>query len=205
MPNNLYLLHDSDARESVVIDPSLNSDEPFAQVQRWQEQGTRLTAIWNTHGHFDHIYDNERWKTRFQVPIWMNSADNFLVEHLREQSIWLGFAPPEVVHADHDITSDDVLRVGRYEAQILHVPGHSPGSVAFWFASENICVSGDVLFRGSVGRTDLPGCSHPQLMQSIQMMHQTLPPDTRILPGHGASTTMGAEWKSNPFLRELQS
>jgi hydroxyacylglutathione hydrolase len=204
MPNNLYLLRDNDAKIAVVIDPSIESDEPLARVQQWQAEGTNLQAIWNTHGHFDHIYDNARWKAAFGVPIWMHRNDLPFVEHLREQSIWLGFAPPEVVQPDNFFSAGQTLKVGQYEAQVLEVPGHSPGSVAFWFASENVCIAGDVLFQGSVGRTDLPGCSHEELMQSIQQMHQLMPPETRILTGHGDPTTLGEEWENNPFLQTLR-
>jgi glyoxylase-like metal-dependent hydrolase (beta-lactamase superfamily II) len=135
----------------------------------------------------------------------MNQNDLVFVEHLREQSLWLGFPAPEAVPPDHNLVAGDVLKVGSIEAQILEVPGHSPGSVAFWLASEGVCISGDVLFQGSVGRTDLPGCSHAQLLESLRHLHKTLPPDTRILPGHGEATTMQEEWLTNPHLKVLQS
>ncbi len=204
MPNNLYLLRDEDAGEAVVVDPSIASDEALSRVQSWQQEGTRLTAIWNTHGHFDHIYDNALWKSTFQVHLGMNTEDNFFIERLREQALWFGLPQPQQMFPDFSFTAGEVLHVGAYEAQILEVPGHSPGSVAFWFASENFCIAGDVLFRGSVGRTDLPLCSHSQLLRSIALLHDTLPPETRILTGHGEPTTIGEEWETNPFLESLR-
>jgi glyoxylase-like metal-dependent hydrolase (beta-lactamase superfamily II) len=204
MPNNLYLLRDTAAGEAVVVDPSIGSDEALSRVQSWQQEGTRLTAIWNTHGHFDHIYDNALWKSTFQVPLGMNTEDNFFIERLREQALWFGLPQPEQMFPDFSLKAGEVLHVGAYEVQILEVPGHSPGSVAFWFASENFCIAGDVLFRGSVGRTDLPLCSHSQLLRSIALLHDTLPPSTQILTGHGEPTTIAEEWETNPFLESLR-
>ena len=92
----MYLLYDDATREALVIDPAIDSGEAFARMHELENAGYTLVAIWNTHGHFDHVYDNARWKSAFDVPIWMHSADNFLIEHLREQSIWLGLPAPEV-------------------------------------------------------------------------------------------------------------
>jgi glyoxylase-like metal-dependent hydrolase (beta-lactamase superfamily II) len=199
-PNNLYLLTDTVSRQSVVIDPSIESD---AAITRVQENGSALQAIWNTHGHLDHIYDNALWKERFDVPIWMHEADTFFLEHLREQAIWLGLAPGNPVAPDHHFHAGQTVSIGEHSAQLLHTPGHSPGSVSLYFAGQNVLFGGDVLFQGSVGRTDLPGCDAAQLQNSLRALMQ-LPPQTRVLPGHGEETTLGEELRSNPFLEFLR-
>lgn len=201
-PNNLYLVLDKSTQQFIVIDPSIDSEEALDRARDLTAAGYSLLAIWNTHGHVDHIHDNVTWKREFDVPIVMHEADDFLLEHLREQSIWLGLPPTEPVPTDAQFRDNEVLRVGNHEAQALHVPGHSPGSIAFYFPSSGIVISGDVLFRGSIGRTDLPGCDHAQLLDSLRRL-SALPPETRVLSGHGPETTIGEELQTNPFLREL--
>lgn len=204
--NNLYLLRADGSDELVVIDPSLESDAARERVHQLElENQSRLVAIWNTHAHFDHIYDNATWHREWNVPISMHPDDRFWVERLREQALWLGFPAPAVVFPKHPFSDGQTVRVGDIEGQVLCVPGHSPGSVAFWFASEKLCISGDVIFRGSVGRTDLPGCSSAQLMNSIRRLAQILPPETRLLPGHGEVTTLEEELRTNPFLQNLEA
>lgn len=199
-PNNLYLLTDTNSRQSVVIDPSIQSEIVIEHVQK---SGADLQAIWNTHGHLDHIYDNALWKEKFAVPIWMHEADSFFLEHLREQAIWLGLPPGNPVPLDKNFQDGQTVFIGEHSAKILHTPGHSPGSVSLYFADQNVLFGGDVLFQGSVGRTDLPGCDNSQLQNSLRALMQ-LPPQTRVLPGHGEETTLGEELRANPFLEFLR-
>ena len=203
-PNNLYLVCDESTREFVVIDPSIESQGALQRAQELVAGGYALRAIWNTHGHVDHVHDNALWRAAFSAPILMHEADDFLLQHLHEQSIWLGLPPAQPVQPDARFQDNEILRVGSQEAQALHVPGHSPGSIAFYFESAGIIISGDVLFRGSVGRTDLPGCDNAQLQDSLRRL-AALPPETQVLPGHGPATTIGEELKTNPFLQELQN
>jgi len=202
-PNNLYLLRDDAARELVVIDPSIQSDQALSRVQKLQAEGYTLKAIWNTHGHLDHIYDNARWKDNFQVPILMHEDDVFLLEHLREQAIWLGLPAGNPMMPDQFLHAGQTLKIGQHEAGVLCLPGHSPGSVGFHFAHQNLIFSGDVLFQNSIGRTDLPGCDESVLQESLRQM-MTLPDETRVFTGHGASTTVAAERDVNPFLNFLR-
>jgi hydroxyacylglutathione hydrolase len=202
LQTNVYLLLDPVAREAVIIDPSIETGEPLQRAMEWRASGIRLTAIWNTHGHFDHVYDNARWKKEFGVPIYAHPADAFFLEHLREQSLWFGLPAPEITTADFEINVGSSLQVGAYHAQILDLPGHSPGSVGFYFEPSAVCISGDVLFAGSVGRTDLPACSEADLANSVRQLY-ALPPQTQILPGHGESTTVGDEMRTNPVARQL--
>jgi glyoxylase-like metal-dependent hydrolase (beta-lactamase superfamily II) len=202
MPNNLYLLIDDATRQFVVIDPSMGSEAARERVRTLLSEGYAFTAIWNTHGHFDHIYDNAIWHQGFGASIWMHRDDELFLERLPEQSLWLGFAAPDVVLPAHWLQGGQTLTVGEHRAQVLHTPGHSPGSVSFLFADEGHCFSGDVLFRGSVGRTDLPGCSFPVLQQSLLALAR-LPAATHIFSGHGDSTTVGDELATNPFYQPL--
>lgn len=204
MPNNLYLLLDHDAREIVVVDPSIGSEAALVRVRELQNNGYRLSAIWNTHGHFDHIYDNAAWKAEFNAPILMHEADNLFVDRLREQSLFFGMAAPEVALPDASIEIGQTLRVGTHAAQVIHTPGHSPGSVSFLFSEHKAVISGDVLFQNSIGRTDLPGCSMSQLNESLRTLC-ALPPDTRVLAGHTDETTIGQEIAQNPFVRAALS
>jgi len=204
MDNNLYLLIDEANRTVVVIDPSLESDPALERARILREQGYTLGGIWITHGHFDHVHNNARWKREFGAPIGAHPADTFFLEFLREQSIWFGMPVPEVVPADFVIAPDAPPSLGNISPQILHLPGHSPGSVGFYFPELRTIISGDVLFAGSTGRTDLPEASAAQLADSVRRLY-ILPAETRVLPGHGPATTIGREKVANAVAAELMA
>ena len=197
---NAYLLHETRADALVVIDPSVGADELFGRAQTLVSGGAHFQAIWNTHGHFDHVYDNARWKAAFGAPIYAHAGDAYFLEHLREQSLWFGLSAPEVASVDVELHEGDALPIGDETALVWHLPGHSPGSVAFGFG--NFWISGDVLFQNSVGRFDLPGADEQALARSIGRLW-TLPDATRVLAGHGAPTTIGAEKQWNSVARAL--
>jgi len=201
LPNNLYLLHDDIARQAVIIDPSIGSAAAVQQMKSLRNSGVLLSAIWNTHGHFDHVYDNALWKHEFDVPLVMHADDNFLLERLMQQAMWFGMESTERVVPDAAFHDGQIVRVGSHAARVIHTPGHSPGSVSFYFENDGVCVSGDVLFRGSVGRTDLPGCAPDELQISLRKL-AALPAATRILSGHGDETTIEHELAHNPYLRQ---
>jgi glyoxylase-like metal-dependent hydrolase (beta-lactamase superfamily II) len=202
-PNNLYIVRDESAREFIVVDPSVESEAALHRARELVQSGYSLRAVWITHGHVDHVHDNALWKEAFGAPIVMHEADDFLLEYLREQSIWLGLPPAEPVAVDDRFHDGQAVSVGAMTATVLHLPGHSPGSVAFHFPEAGVVISGDVLFRGSVGRTDLPGCDAGQLQHSLRRL-AALPPATLVLPGHNALTTIENELRDNPFLLELK-
>lgn len=204
MDNNLYLLLDDEAREMVVVDPSLESEPALQRAQQLCREGYTLTQIWNTHGHFDHVHNNYLWKRAFGAPIHCHPADADFLKHLREQAIWFGIEPPEVVPADDAIEPGQLMHVGSHNVEVLHLPGHSPGSVAFHLVELETIISGDVLFRDSVGRTDLPGADAATLGQSLRQI-LALPPQTKVLPGHGAGTTIGFEKARNPVAQQLMA
>ena len=160
-----------------------------------QNQGVRLIAIWNTHGHIDHVYDNAVWKAEFGAPIFCHASDHFFLEHLREQSLWFGLAEPQVTQPDELLSEGQVLKVGDLNVKVIELPGHSPGSVAFAF--DDHLISGDVIFRNSYGRVDLPGADAKQLAHSLNRV-LTMAPQTQILCGHGELTSVGAEATNHP-------
>lgn len=201
MGNNIFLLVDEAAGQFVVVDPSLESAPVLQRARQLCADGLTPTAIWNTHGHFDHIYDNALWKSAFDVPLLMHEADLFFVERLREQALWFGMEAPEQVPPDEFLADGQILQVGSHQAQVIHTPGHSPGSVSFYFRESNACISGDVIFPGGAGRVDLPGANAPHLMKSLETL-LALPEATRLLPGHYHETTVGRERLSNPAWRE---
>ncbi len=133
----------------------------------------------------------------------MHQDDEWLIERLPDTAVLMaGLPEPQTVLPDNWLQNGQQLQVGDFRCEVLLVPGHSPGSVAFWFPSENVCLSGDVLFKGSAGRTDFPGCDPAALPFSLARLC-ALPDNTRILPGHGAETTVGQEKATNPFCRNL--
>ncbi len=186
----------------LLVDPAVNSDGALARARQLQAQGLELSSIWNTHGHFDHVYDNARWEAAFPVPLWLHSDDAFFLGFLREQSLWFGLAAPEVAAPDRDWKGVSRAEFAGRAVQVLHTPGHSPGSVSFYLAQQEVLLCGDVLFKGSVGRTDLLESDAEALKRSLQVL-AALPPSTRVLCGHGPSTTIAAELQSNPFLQDL--
>ncbi len=202
LQTNTFLLIDTQLQQFVVIDPSIQSDAALARAQELQKSGNTLQAIWNTHGHFDHIYDNARWKKVFGAPVWAHAGDEFFLENLGEQSIWFGLPAPETTAIDHFLNDGDTLKVGDFACRVLFLPGHSPGSVGFYFEAQNLCIQGDVLFEGSVGRTDLPASNERDLAVSVRRLFE-LPPQTQILTGHGAATTIAAEKRDNTIARAL--
>lgn len=200
LDTNVFLLWDAVAREAILVDPSIAADDALERTRQLGTEGIALVAIWNTHGHFDHIYDNARWKGEFSVPLFAHPDDEFLLSRLREQSLWFGLEAPDTVIAEEALYEGQTLHVGSHAAQVLWVPGHSPGSVAFYFAAEGVVIGGDVLFRGSIGRVDLPGGSARTLQESLQRL-LALPSETQVLPGHGEPTTVAYEREHNPYFR----
>lgn len=200
METNSFLLWQG--QQAVIIDPSIGAEQLLQKTRELQVEGVQLIAIWNTHGHIDHVYDNARWKAEFDVPIFCHQADHFFLEHLREQSLWFGLAEPEVVQPDELLSEGQTLRVGDLEVKVLELPGHSPGSVAFGF--DDYLISGDVIFQRSYGRVDLPGANPKHLARSLERVF-ALPAQTQILCGHGVMTSVGAEAQNNHAARDLMT
>lgn len=198
LDNNTYLLGDSTTQQAVLVDPTFECENILEEIQR---TGWTLTAVWVTHAHFDHMVGVETVSQVFQpaLPIGLHPADLPLWRSgaLADQFGLRSFHPPEPTLQFSD---NQELCIGNEVIRVLHTPGHSRGSVVFYCASAGACLTGDLIFRGSVGRTDLVGASLSMLMESLQTRILTLPMETRLLPGHGEETTVEDEVRNNPFL-----
>jgi hydroxyacylglutathione hydrolase len=195
---NCTLLWDEATKRAVVIDPG--GDVP--QIERAIAQtGVTVETIWLTHGHIDHVGGAADLKAKLNVPIvGPHRADQFLMEHVVETAQMYGIAGVKNATTDRWLDEGDSVSVGELTFGVRHCPGHSPGSVAFINEDLRLAIVGDVLFSGSIGRTDLPGGDHAQLLKSIADRLMPLNDDVAVLCGHGPATTIGRERASNPFL-----
>ena len=195
---NCTLLGDEATGEAMVIDPGDNIPQILARLAK---HGLTLKQIVVTHAHIDHVGGALKLKQQTGAPILLNQQDLPLLEMMEMQAGWLGVQTPEV--APPDASAEDYLVVGleNYPAQVLHTPGHTPGSICLHFAPQKLLIAGDTLFAGSIGRTDLPGGDFKTIIRSIRDRLLPLPEDTRVIPGHGSITTIGQERESNPFLQ----
>ena len=194
---NCTILGDPATHEAIVVDPG----EEIGRIhKRLTELGLKLRQILITHAHIDHVGGALKLKRLTGAPILLNENDLPLLQMMETQAGWLGVATPET--ASPDASLQDGLRVGLdgFPAQVLHTPGHTPGSVCLYFAPLNLLVAGDTLFAGSIGRTDLPGGNSRQILDSIHSRLLVLPEETQVLPGHGPITSIGVEKQRNPFL-----
>jgi glyoxylase-like metal-dependent hydrolase (beta-lactamase superfamily II) len=175
----------------------------FGTIVILARHGLKVTAIVITHAHIDHIGGAAKLKTSTGAPVYMNSRDQELYDHLDMQAAWLAMKTPERTVIDVDVRDADVLRLGTAEFQVRHTPGHTQGSVCLWIPSESKLVAGDTLFLDSIGRTDLPGGDSKQILRSIKDKLLVLPDEVGVIPGHGPCTTIGREREQNWFLRDL--
>jgi hydroxyacylglutathione hydrolase len=186
-------------KRAVVIDPG--GDLP--QIERAIEQaGVVVDKIWLTHGHVDHVGGAADLKAKLKVSIEGPHRDDlFLLQHVAESARSFGIWDASNVTPDRWLKEGDQVQVGELTFDVLHCPGHSPGSVAFFNSDEHLAIVGDVLFAGSIGRTDLPGGNHHQLLSSIRDKLLPLGNDVAIISGHGPTSTIGRERATNPFLQ----
>jgi len=182
------------------VDPG---EEPELFLAEAARRDRRIIAIWLTHAHLDHILGVAAIRAASGAPIHLHPADRALYDELPQQGLWLGVAAAAPPVPDAELSHGQRLRVGRVELEVRHAPGHSPGHVVFVAPGAVLC--GDVLFQGSIGRTDLPGGDFDTLIASIRRELLSLPDATRVFPGHGPSTTIGRERATNPFLRAGES
>ena len=192
---NCYLVADAKAREAAIIDPGEESGRFLAELQ---ERGWNLRAIWLTHAHIDHIMGVGAVHRATGAPIHLHPLDRMLYDALPEYGAWVGLSLPSAPPPEVELSPGQVLSVGQFEFQVRFTPGHSPGSVSFLGGGR--LFGGDVLFNGSVGRTDLPGGDPTVLMATIQSEFLALPDSTVVHSGHGPDTTIGVERLTNPFL-----
>jgi len=192
---NCWLVGDAATREAVLIDPG---EEPERFLAAVHSGGWTLTAVWLTHAHIDHVLGIPAVKEATGVPVLLHPADRPLYDGVAAQAQWMGFEAPALPAPDGVLTPGETLTVGGLRFAVRHTPGHSPGSVSF--VGHGRIFGGDVLFRESIGRTDLPGGDYFSLMRTIHGEFLRLPDATIVHSGHGPDTTIGAERRDNPFL-----
>jgi glyoxylase-like metal-dependent hydrolase (beta-lactamase superfamily II) len=197
---NCSVFGDETTKEAMVVDPGDDIESIQAILTR---HDLRVKAIVITHAHIDHIGGAAKLKAATGAPVYMNSNDQVLYDHLETQAGWLGMATPERTSIDSELRDGVTLTVGASEFNSFHTPGHTQGSSCLYCASENKLIAGDTLFRDSIGRTDLPGGDGRQILRSIHDKLLALPESTIVICGHGPDTTIGREKARNPFLQGL--
>lgn len=199
---NCSVVGDEETREAIVIDPG-------GEITRIEDvlarHKLRVKYIVATHAHIDHVGALAELKAATGAAVLMHEDDLTLYQNMASQAEWLGVSPPGLVELDRLLKEGDALRFGSHRLEVLHTPGHSPGSLSLYLPGEQRMVfSGDTLFQGSIGRTDLWGGSYEEILRSIRDRLLTLPGETAVFPGHGLSTTVGEEREGNPFLQDLR-
>ena len=197
---NCSIFGDETTREAVVIDPGDDIDQILSVVAR---HGLTVKTIVITHAHIDHVGGAARLKAATGAPVYMNEADFPFYDQIEMQALWLGMDPPERADIDVAPHDGDVLHLGAAQFNVLHTPGHTPGSIGLWIPSEKKLIAGDTLFYESIGRTDLPGGDGKKILVSIREKFLPLPDDTLVIPGHGPTTSMGHEKEFNYFLQRM--
>ena len=194
---NCYVIGCPRTRNAVVIDPGGDAPQILEVIGRHE---LKVVYLCNTHGHVDHVAANAALQRATGASLLIHAADRQMIE--QPHPFWAAMVGGvEPSHADGTLNEGDELVVGDLSIRVLHTPGHSPGSVCF--ALDNLLLSGDTLFAGSIGRTDLPGGSMSTLQASLRRLIAEFDANTRVLPGHGPVSTIGEEMRTNPFLREL--
>lgn len=200
---NTYVVYDPETKACAVVDPGIiNKEEEQALDNFISKENLSVTHIINTHLHLDHAVGDNILKTKYNVPVLANKLDLPLGERMQQQAMMFGinkqFRQVEIT----DFLSDgETIKIGNGELKVLHVPGHSLGSIALYDKADGFVIVGDALFNGSIGRTDLPGGDFDTLIKSIKDRLLSLPDNTIVYPGHGEPTTIGAERRHNPYLR----
>lgn len=201
---NTYVLHD-ETGEAVLIDCGCYfEDEGKKLVEFLDSKGLKLVKLLNTHLHIDHVLGNQFVQKQFNLLTEAHRDDEFLIEETANYAFRLGLegvqTPPGVGKFLED---GEIIKFGNSELKVLHIPGHSPGSVCYYSEEQKFLIAGDVLFFESIGRTDLPYWNYEQLMEGIKNKILTLEDDIKVFPGHGPETSIGHERKNNIFLRSL--
>lgn len=197
---NCSLIWNEDNRRAAVVDPGGNLERVLAQMDK---EGLTLEKILLTHAHLDHAAATAELAGLKQVPIeGPHRGDKFWIDALPQATRQYGFPPAESFEPDRWLEQGDTVTVGGETMDVLHCPGHTPGHVVFFHRTARLAWVGDVLFAGSIGRSDFPGGDHATLLQSIRERLFPLGDDVTFVPGHGPTSTFGAERKSNPFVAD---
>jgi glyoxylase-like metal-dependent hydrolase (beta-lactamase superfamily II) len=197
---NCFVARRDGADRALIVDPG---DEPGRILEAVEALGVKVDAILVTHCHFDHIGAVAPVAEATGAPVYCPEIEVPVLADIMSYVPWPGFGPYESYDADETVAGGESLALAGLDIEVLFTPGHSPGHVTYAIPDQGALFSGDVLFQGSVGRTDLPGGDGPTLMESIRTLVDGYPPETTVYPGHMAITTLGDERASNPFLAQL--
>jgi hydroxyacylglutathione hydrolase len=199
---NCFLFRRDGAYRALIVDPGDDADRILRAAD---ELGVTVEGILLTHTHFDHIGAVTPIAKATGAPVWCPEIETPVLADINSFVPWPGFGPYESYEADHTVNGGEKLELAGFEIDVIFTPGHSPGHVTYSVRDEAAVFSGDVLFQGSVGRTDLPGGDWATLLDSIRGLVETHPPETTVYPGHMGVTTLGAELATNPFLSGLHA
>jgi hydroxyacylglutathione hydrolase len=197
---NCFLFRRDGAERGLIVDPGEEADKLLGAIDGL---GLTLDGILLTHTHFDHIGAVAPVARATGAEVWVPEVERPVLADINSYVPWPEFGPFESYEAEHTLSGGEKLELAGFEIDVLSTPGHSPGHVTYSIPDEGAIFSGDVLFQGSVGRTDLPGGDWGTLLESIRMLVDTLPSETTVYPGHMGITSLGAERATNPFLAEL--
>jgi hydroxyacylglutathione hydrolase len=197
---NCFLFRSDDSDRALIVDPGEEAERILAPVE---ELGLTVEAILVTHCHFDHIGAVAPVAEATGAPVYCPEIEVPVLADIMAFVPWPGFGPYESYDADETVSGGETLELAGLEIDVLFTPGHSPGHVTYSVRGEDAIFSGDVLFQGSVGRTDLPGGDWATLLESIRSLVDSHSPETTVYPGHMGITSLGAERAANPFLAEL--
>ena len=199
---NTYVVYDPATLSCAIIDPGMmDSEEEEAMKGFIDKNNLKVTNIINTHLHLDHAVGNSFLKKEYEVPVLAHKDDAPLGERLRQQALMFGMnMDVDDVKVDRYLVDGETIKIGDGQLKVICVPGHSLGSIALYDAADHFVIVGDALFKGSIGRTDLPGGNYRQVIGSIKDRLLTFPGDTVVYPGHGEPTTISDEKMLNPFL-----
>ena len=199
---NCSLVWCNETLEAAFIDPGGDIDKLVAAIR---EENVKLTKIFLTHGHMDHVGATAELVQRFGIPVeGPHHDDRFWLEALDQQAMMMGFSRVDLFEPNRWLSDGEVITVGKVTLEVHHCPGHTPGHVIFFHKNTNRAFVGDVLFNGSIGRTDFPRGNHQQLLSSIKEKLWPLGDDVEFVPGHGPMSTFGEERKTNPFVADNQ-
>lgn len=197
---NTFLLRRDGSERALLVDPGDEGERLIAEIDAL---GAKVEAILLTHTHFDHVGAVAPLARHTGAPVYCPAGEAMVLANIMDYVPWAGFGPFESYEADVLVSGGERLELAGFGIDVVSTPGHSPAHVTYVVADEGAIFSGDVLFEGSIGRTDLPGGDLRTLMGSIATLLATLPDETRVHPGHMGLTTLGRERATNPFLREL--
>jgi glyoxylase-like metal-dependent hydrolase (beta-lactamase superfamily II) len=202
--SNCFIVSCETTKEAIIIDAG---DEGERIVDHVKREKLDVKMIVCTHGHIDHVAGLPEVRAAFDAPVLMHKDEIVLYEHVDRQAMLFGVPAPGTVNIERFVGHGDKIAFGNLAGEVIHTPGHSPGGISIAFPNEKppAIFVGDVLFRGSIGRTDLMGASERQMAKTLKDIILDLPDDMVVYPGHGPETTIRIERKSNPFLLELDN